>query len=237
MAALALVGGLLTAAASPAAARPEPAPARGTAQADASTWKNVRVDGGGFVPGIVFNRKEKNLAYARTDIGGAYRWDQSGKRWVPLLDSLDWDHWGWTGVVSLASDSVDPDKVYVAAGTYTNSWDPGNGAILRSSEPGRQLAVHHPPLQAGRQYARPRHGGTAGGRPPQEQRALPRRAERQRAVALHRLRGHLGPGGARRPSTTPPVTATSWAASSGITGRGCRGVRPQEPEGVLRLGG
>ncbi|WP_399457088.1 xyloglucanase [Streptomyces sp. WAC05858] len=118
MAALALVGGLLT------------------AQADASTWKNVRVDGGGFVPGIVFNRKEKNLAYARTDIGGAYRWDQSGKRWVPLLDSLDWDHWGWTGVVSLASDSVDPDKVYVAAGTYTNSWDPGNGAILRSSNRG-----------------------------------------------------------------------------------------------------
>ncbi|WP_086710839.1 xyloglucanase, partial [Streptomyces antimycoticus] len=102
----------------------------------AATWKNVRVDGGGFVPGIVFNRKEKNLAYARTDIGGAYRWDQSGKRWVPLLDSLDWDHWGWTGVVSLASDSVDPDKVYVAAGTYTNSWDPGNGAILRSSNRG-----------------------------------------------------------------------------------------------------
>ncbi|MEV8063206.1 xyloglucanase [Streptomyces antimycoticus] len=136
MAALALVGGLLTAAASPAAARPEPAPARVTAQADAATWKNVRVDGGGFVPGIVFNRKEKNLAYARTDIGGAYRWDQSGKRWVPLLDSLDWDHWGWTGVVSLASDSVDPDKVYVAAGTYTNSWDPGNGAILRSSNRG-----------------------------------------------------------------------------------------------------
>ncbi|WP_404820462.1 beta propeller repeat protein [Streptomyces malaysiensis] len=137
MAALALVGGLLTAAAaSPAAAHPESAPGRASARADAYTWKNVRVDGGGFVPGIVFNRKERNLAYARTDIGGAYRWDQSGKRWVPLLDSLDWDHWGWTGVVSLASDSVDPDKVYVAAGTYTNSWDPGHGAILRSSDRG-----------------------------------------------------------------------------------------------------
>ncbi|WP_374522087.1 xyloglucanase [Streptomyces malaysiensis] len=137
MAALALVGGLLTAAAaSPAAARPESAPGRASARTDAYTWKNVRVDGGGFVPGIVFNRKERNLAYARTDIGGAYRWDQSGKRWVPLLDSLDWDHWGWTGVVSLASDSVDPDKVYVAAGTYTNSWDPGHGAILRSSDRG-----------------------------------------------------------------------------------------------------
>ncbi|MEV6183890.1 hypothetical protein, partial [Streptomyces sp. NPDC052015] len=45
-----------------------------TIAADTYSWKNARVDGGGFVPGIVFNRSEKNLAYARTDIGGAYRW-------------------------------------------------------------------------------------------------------------------------------------------------------------------
>ncbi|MFI1847193.1 xyloglucanase [Streptomyces sp. NPDC020480] len=141
MAALALVGGLLTAAAAPAAAHPDRAasdraPSRPAAGLAAATWKNVRVDGGGFVPGIVFNRKEKNLAYARTDIGGAYRWDQTGKQWVPLLDWVDWDRWGWTGVSSLASDPVEPNKVYAAVGTYTNSWDPTNGAILRSSDRG-----------------------------------------------------------------------------------------------------
>jgi hypothetical protein len=101
--------------------------------ADTYTWHNARIDGGGFVPGIVFNRKEKNLAYARTDIGGAYRWQESTKTWTPLLDSVGWDEWGHTGVVSLASDSVDPDKVYAAVGTYTNSWDPTNGAVLRSA--------------------------------------------------------------------------------------------------------
>ncbi|MFC8240629.1 cellulose binding domain-containing protein [Streptomyces chartreusis] len=104
--------------------------------ADTYTWKNARVDGGGFVPGIVFNRKERNLAYARTDIGGAYRWQQSSKTWTPLLDSVGWDDWGHTGVVSLASDSVDPDRVYAAVGTYTNSWDPGNGAVMRSADRG-----------------------------------------------------------------------------------------------------
>lgn len=104
--------------------------------ADTYTWKNARVDGGGFVPGIVFNRKEKNLAYARTDIGGAYRWQESSKTWTPLLDSVGWDDWGHTGVVSLASDSVDPNKVYAAVGTYTNDWDPKNGAVMRSSNRG-----------------------------------------------------------------------------------------------------
>ncbi|MDX3728230.1 cellulose binding domain-containing protein [Streptomyces caniscabiei] len=131
---LALAAGLL--AGSPPALAADKAEKPVSIAADTYTWKNARIDGGGFVPGIVFNRKEKNLAYARTDIGGAYRWVESSKTWTPLLDSVGWDDWGHTGVVSLASDPVDPNKVYVAAGTYTNSWDPGNGAILRSSNRG-----------------------------------------------------------------------------------------------------
>ncbi|MGO4425907.1 WD40/YVTN/BNR-like repeat-containing protein, partial [Streptomyces sp. MCAF7] len=141
--------GLLTAAAAPAAARPDDAPNKPTAGLAAATWKNVRVDGGGFVPGIIFNRKEKNLAYARTDIGGAYRWDQSGKQWVPLLDWVDWDRWGWSGVASLASDPVEPNKVYAAVGTYTNSWDPTNGAILRSSDRGATWQTTTLPFKVG----------------------------------------------------------------------------------------
>ncbi|MER7106286.1 WD40/YVTN/BNR-like repeat-containing protein [Streptomyces sp. NPDC000229] len=125
---LALAAGLLTAAPPPATAGPQ--------TAASYTWKNVRIDGGGFVPGIVFNRTEKNLAYARTDIGGAYRWQQATRSWTPLLDHIGWDDWGHTGVVSLASDSVDPNRVYAAVGTYTNSWDPGNGAVLRSADRG-----------------------------------------------------------------------------------------------------
>ncbi|MEV0636706.1 cellulose binding domain-containing protein [Streptomyces sp. NPDC050619] len=129
---LALAAGLL--AGTPPALAADPV--KPVLAADTYTWKNARIDGGGFVPGIVFNRSEKNLAYARTDIGGAYRWQESTKTWTPLLDSVGWDDWGHTGVVSLASDSVDPNKVYAAVGTYTNSWDPGNGAVLRSSNRG-----------------------------------------------------------------------------------------------------
>ncbi|MBG0851195.1 cellulose binding domain-containing protein [Streptomyces spinoverrucosus] len=142
---LALAAGLLAGAPPVVAAGSE----KVAIAADTYTWKNARIDGGGFVPGIVFNRTEKNLAYARTDIGGAYRWVESSKTWAPLLDHVGWDHWGHTGVVSLASDSVDPDKVYAAVGTYTNSWDPGNGAVLRSSDRGASWQRSDLPFKLG----------------------------------------------------------------------------------------
>jgi xyloglucan-specific exo-beta-1,4-glucanase len=119
------------------------------APSEAYSFKNVRIDGGGFVPGIVFSRKERNLIYARTDIGGAYRWDQANRRWIPLLDWVGWDRWGYNGVVSMAADPVDANRVYVAAGMYTNSWDPNNGAILRSSDRGNTWQVTTLPFKLG----------------------------------------------------------------------------------------
>ncbi|HEX2131078.1 MAG TPA: xyloglucanase [Actinophytocola sp.] len=117
--------------------------------AAAHTWRNVEIAGGGFVPGIVFNRTEPDLIYARTDIGGAYRWNPDTERWIPLLDWVGWDDWGYNGVVSLASDPVDPDRVYVAAGMYTNDWDPNNGAILRSADRGETWQVSELPFKLG----------------------------------------------------------------------------------------
>ncbi|MDI1463638.1 xyloglucanase [Catellatospora sp. KI3] len=113
------------------------------------TWRNVEIVGGGFVPGIVFNQSEPGLVYARTDIGGAYRWHQPTGRWIPLLDWVGWDRWGWTGVASLATDAADPDRVYVAVGTYTNDWDPGTGAVLRSRDRGRTWKAAPLPFKLG----------------------------------------------------------------------------------------
>ncbi|MFJ8332313.1 cellulose binding domain-containing protein [Streptomyces sp. NPDC094437] len=143
---LALAAGLLAGGGPSALAASEP---RAPLAADTYTWRNARIDGGGFVPGIVFNRTEKNLAYARTDIGGAYRWQESTKTWTPLLDSVGWDDWGHTGVVSLASDPVAPDKVYAAVGMYTNSWDPTGGAVLRSSNRGASWQKTDLPFKLG----------------------------------------------------------------------------------------
>ncbi|MBB5869585.1 hypothetical protein F4553_002964 [Allocatelliglobosispora scoriae] len=126
-----------------------PATPAQAAASDPYAFKNAQVVGGGFVPGIIFNQTQQNLIYSRTDIGGAYRWDQAGQKWIPLLDWVGFNNWGYNGVVSLATDSVDPNKVYVAAGMYTNSWDPNNGAILRSSDKGATWATSPLPFKLG----------------------------------------------------------------------------------------
>jgi hypothetical protein len=114
------------------------------------TWRNAQIVGGGFVPGIVFNQSEPNLVYARTDIGGAYRMDSRTNRWVPLLDWVDWQRWGYTGVISIATDAMEPDNVYAAVGTYTiPSWDPNFGAVLRSGNRGRTWKVSPLPFRLG----------------------------------------------------------------------------------------
>ncbi len=111
-------------------------------------WNNVAIGGGGFVTGLVFHPAEKGLAYARTDVGGAYRWDAAGKRWVALTDWIGAEDVNLTGIESLAIDPSDPERVYLAAGTYTNP-KVGNGAILRSQDRGRTFLRTDLPFKLG----------------------------------------------------------------------------------------
>lgn len=112
-------------------------------------WRNVQIVGGGYVPAVIFNESEPGLVYARTDIGGAYRWDAGASRWIALLDWVGWDDWDLTGVDSLATDPVDPDRLYLLAGSYTNSWDPHDGAVLRSTDRGRTWQRSALPFKVG----------------------------------------------------------------------------------------
>ncbi|WP_405828704.1 RICIN domain-containing protein [Streptomyces sp. NBC_00105] len=112
------------------------------------TWRNAQVVGGGYVTGLVFNPREKGLLYARTDMGGAYRWDAAAEQWIPLTDWLGEKDWNLLGIDALATDPVDPGRLYLAAGTYTNNWA-GNGAILRSEDRGRTFQRTDLPFKLG----------------------------------------------------------------------------------------
>ncbi|MEU6799461.1 RICIN domain-containing protein [Streptomyces neyagawaensis] len=122
--------------------------AQTTAKTGPYVWKNAQVVGGGYVTGLVFNQKEKGLLYARTDMGGAYRWDTGAEQWIPLTDWLGEKDWNLLGIDSVATDPVDPRRLYLATGTYTNEWA-GNGEILRSTDRGRTFERTALPFKLG----------------------------------------------------------------------------------------
>ena len=117
-------------------------------------WRNVEINGGGFVSGIIFHPRARDVVYARTDIGGVYRWDVKSRRWIALTDEFGADDWNMLGIESVALDPSDANRVYVAAGTYTNDWA-GNGAILRSTNRGRTwLRTNLPFKNGGNEHGR-----------------------------------------------------------------------------------
>ena len=108
-------------------------------------WRAVAMGGGGFVDGIVFHPTARDLMYARTDVGGAYRWDDKKQEWIALTDWLSPAQGNFTGIESIALDPSDPNRVYLAAGTYAN----GAAAILRSDDQGRTFQYAETPFRMG----------------------------------------------------------------------------------------
>ena len=122
-----------------------------TASAQSTTpyaWKNVQIQGGGLVSGVVYHPARKNLVYARTDVGGIYRWVPATQTWLALNDDLGRDDAQLTGVLSLALDYNNADRVYLAAGQYLQSWG-RNAAILRSSNRGASWTRTELPFRLG----------------------------------------------------------------------------------------
>ena len=122
---------------------------KGNISSQVYNWKNVKIIAGGYVDNILFNPGEKDLIYARTDMGGAYRYDSKNKTWIPLTDWIGWDDWNNLGCESLAVDPIETNRVYIAAGTYTNEWTSENGVILRSNDYGKTWEQSELPFKNG----------------------------------------------------------------------------------------
>ncbi|MBP5247562.1 MAG: T9SS type A sorting domain-containing protein [Fibrobacter sp.] len=98
------------------------------------SWGNVIFEGGGFVDGIITSKTQEGLVYARTDVGGAYRFDKGSGKWIPLMDWISEQDRGLYGTEALALDPSDPTKLYILAGT--SYFSNGKTVILRSSDYG-----------------------------------------------------------------------------------------------------
>ena len=101
--------------------------------ADQYKWKNVIIGGGGYVSGIVTCPTRQNLIFAKTDVGGAYRWVEETQSWKALTDWINTNEKGYLGIESIAIDPQHPNRVYMSAGLEYFSTSP---AIFYSADYG-----------------------------------------------------------------------------------------------------
>jgi photosystem II stability/assembly factor-like uncharacterized protein len=102
-------------------------------------WGSVQIGGGGFVSGLVPPRDRAGAWFARTDVGGAYRYDAAAQTWVPLLDWVSDEQTGFLGVESIALDPSEPGNVYLLVGI--SYFHQGRTAVLRSKDFGASFEL------------------------------------------------------------------------------------------------
>ncbi len=126
----------------PTASDPTSAPVNSGSSAETAVapWNygQVYVGGGGFVTGV-FSTCEEGVYYARTDVGGAYRWDDKTQQWKCLSYWISEDDVGLMGVSALAVDPNDAANVVMLAGTEYFSG--GKTCILKSTDYGETFTV------------------------------------------------------------------------------------------------
>lgn len=138
-------------------------------------YRNLPINGGGYVTGLLFSERQPDILYARTDIGGIYRYDYREARWRSLACAVGPDEIGlaYPLAIALADCESGEPKLYAACGGWHD--DEGLLAVtedggdsfcaypiptpVHGNRPGRgtgsRLAVH----ESGRLYLASQSGG------------------------------------------------------------------------------
>lgn len=108
------------------------------------TYHSVPIPGGGFVTGFVFHPTVPDILYARTDVGGLYRFDFNAQRWIPLMDWVGHPNEGLMQTLSIALDPARPGRIMVLAGNATpkrRAGRPQKSAFLLSEDYGKSWKI------------------------------------------------------------------------------------------------
>ena len=65
---------------------------------------------------FIYSESEKDVLYARTDIGGVYRFDYDNQKWQSLVDHVTMEDLRETFPISVAIDEKHPGRMYIASG-------------------------------------------------------------------------------------------------------------------------
>ncbi len=96
-------------------------------------WKTVSVSGAQCLVTSVITHSS-GLVCIRTDVGGAYKWDRTNSKWIPLTDFITFDNREHYQCESLAIDPSNANVIYYAGGKKKGQWLPG--AIYKTTDGG-----------------------------------------------------------------------------------------------------
>ena len=77
------------------------------------TYGTLAIGGGGFVSGIIASGSSK---YARTDVGGAYKWNAGDCSWQPITNFISEEDKGLLSIEALAIDPQNEKNIYLLGG-------------------------------------------------------------------------------------------------------------------------
>ncbi|MCS0612691.1 dockerin [Massilia kyonggiensis] len=110
-------------------------------------FASVKFGGGGYVPGLIFHPTSPDVLYARTDVGGAYRWDAATSSWIAITDMFGPDEGFYHGSETMALDPNDDQRVYMSAGMY--NWADSHARLYISADRGSHWTHVDLPFPAG----------------------------------------------------------------------------------------
>lgn len=108
--------------------------------AQEKTYGYVKIGGGGYVCSVIESTAEANVFYAKSDVGGISRWNESSQDWTPLFAWLSPDETTYMGTEAFVIDPNSPNRLFAMAGT--DYWNGGKSALLRSFDYGVTWEVY-----------------------------------------------------------------------------------------------
>ena len=129
------------------------APVLAATTGSATSYTSVKWGGGGYVTGIIYHQVNSSVMYARTDVGGAYRWNNSNGSWTPITDGIGFNggESRFHGIESIALDPTNDQLVYMVTGmtTLDGAGHRINGRIYVSSNRGATWTHYDLPFPVG----------------------------------------------------------------------------------------
>ncbi|MGN1157563.1 MAG: endoglucanase [Agathobacter sp.] len=100
-------------------------------------YKNAPIPGGGYVTGLIYHKKQPGILYARTDIGGTYRFDRGTMHWESLINHVSGENLAEAFPIGLALDDEHPERLYIISGEYK-----AESGVLSISEDFGRTFIH-----------------------------------------------------------------------------------------------